>query len=108
MLFLSCFCNAFLQVCLLMPCGHLLGCLIVKLSLPIGILGQMWCLIVSIPDLNLTFQSTNFNHVKHFSKNEGEGKVDRIGRKKSKPTYIIYGRLFLFVYNTKVFSYHSV
>ena len=61
MLFLSCFCYAFVRVCLLMPCGHLLGkgwplgsslwCLIVKLSLPIGILGQVWCLIVSIPDL---------------------------------------------------------
>ena len=42
-LFLSCFCYAFVHVCLLMPCGHLLGkgwplasrlwCLIVKLSL---------------------------------------------------------------------------
>ena len=44
-----------------MPCDHLLGkglplgshlwCLIVKLRFPIGILGQAWCLIVSIPDL---------------------------------------------------------
>ena len=25
MLFLSCFCYAFVRVCLLMPCGHLLG-----------------------------------------------------------------------------------
>ena len=25
MLFLSCFCHAFVHVCLLMPCGHLLG-----------------------------------------------------------------------------------
>ena len=43
MLFLSCFCCAFVRVCLLMPCGHLLGkgwplssrllSLIVKLSL---------------------------------------------------------------------------
>ena len=43
MLFLSCFCYAFVRVCLLMPCGHLLGkgwplgshllCQIVKLSL---------------------------------------------------------------------------
>ena len=43
MLFLSCFCHAFVCVCLLMPCGHLLGkgrplgsrflCLFVKLSL---------------------------------------------------------------------------
>ena len=30
--------------------SHLL-CLIVKLSLLIGILGQVWCLNVSIPDL---------------------------------------------------------
>ena len=44
-----------------MPCGHLLGqgwplglclwCLIVKLSLSHWYLGQVWCLIVSIPDL---------------------------------------------------------
>ena len=43
MLFLSCFCYAFVHICLLMPCGDLLGkgwplgsrllCLIVKLSL---------------------------------------------------------------------------
>ena len=25
MLFLSCFCYAFVRICLLMPCGHLLG-----------------------------------------------------------------------------------
>ena len=64
MLFLSCFCYAFVRVCLLMPCGHLLGegwpldsrlwCLVVKLSqcyFPIGILGQVWCLIVLTQDL---------------------------------------------------------
>ena len=55
------FCYAFLHACLLMPCGHLLGkgwphgsrlwCLIVTMSLPIGILGQVWYLIGSIPDL---------------------------------------------------------
>ena len=57
------FCYAFMHVCLLMPCGHLLGkgwllcsrlwCLIVTLwrcHFPIGILGQVWCLILSIPD----------------------------------------------------------
>ena len=43
------------------PCDHLLGkicplgsrlwCQTVSLSLPIGILGQVWYLIVSIPDL---------------------------------------------------------
>ena len=61
MLFLSWFCYAFVSVCLSMSCGHLLGkdwplgsrlcCLIAKLSFPIGILGQVWCLLVSIPDL---------------------------------------------------------
>ena len=61
MLFMSCFCYVFVCVCSLMPCGHLLGkgwplgfclwCLIVKLSLSIGILEKVWCLIVSIPDL---------------------------------------------------------
>ena len=34
------FCYAFMYVCLLMPCHF-----------PIGILGQVWYLIVSIPDL---------------------------------------------------------
>ena len=58
-----------------MPCSHLLGkgwplgsrlwCLTVSSSLPIGILGQVWYLIVSIPDFctltyleNLIFQKT--------------------------------------------------
>ena len=55
------FSYAFVRVCLLMPCGHLLGkgrplgsrllCLIVKLSLSHWYLGQVWCLNVSIPDL---------------------------------------------------------
>ena len=52
------FCFAFMHVCLLMPCGHLLGLLAlvcdVKLwccHFPISILGQVWGLIVSIPDL---------------------------------------------------------
>ena len=49
----------FLRVCLYVPCGHLLGkgwplgfrlwCLTVSLSLLIGILGQVWYLIISIP-----------------------------------------------------------
>ena len=58
----ACICYAFVCICLLMSCGHLLGkgwplgshlwCRIVKLSqIPIDILGQVWCLIVSIPDL---------------------------------------------------------
>ena len=50
MLFLSCFCYAFVRICLLMPYGHLLGkgwslgsrlcCLIVKLSLSHWYLGS--------------------------------------------------------------------
>ena len=46
------------DVCLLMLCGHLLGKLSFVMSnckvvthVPIGILDQVWCLIVSIPDL---------------------------------------------------------
>ena len=41
MLFLSCFCYAFVRVCLLMPCGHLLG-----KSWPLG--SRLWCLIVKL------------------------------------------------------------
>ena len=41
MLFLSCVCYAFVRVCLLMPCGHLLG-----KGGPLG--SRMWCLIVSL------------------------------------------------------------
>ena len=53
--FLSCVCYAFVSVWLFVPCGHLLG-----KGLPlgsrlwcstIGNLGQVWYLIVSIPDL---------------------------------------------------------
>ena len=50
----------FVRVCLYVPCGHLLGkgcplgsrlwCLCVC-HFPIGILGQVWYLIVLIPDL---------------------------------------------------------
>ena len=57
MFFLSCVCYAFVHVYLVVPCGHLLGkgwplgsslwCHIVSIS----ILGQVWYLIVSIPDL---------------------------------------------------------
>ena len=59
-LFLSCVCYAYVCVCLLMHCGHLLGkscplgsrlwCPVVSLLLPFGILGQVWYLILSIPD----------------------------------------------------------
>ena len=60
-IFLSCFCCAFVRVCLLMPCGPLLGkgwplvsrvwCLIVKVSLSNWNPGSGVGLIVSIPDL---------------------------------------------------------
>ena len=59
-LVLSCVCYVFVCVCLYVLCGHLLGkgwpigsrlwCLWVC-HFPIGILGQVWYLIVSIPDL---------------------------------------------------------
>ena len=59
--FLSCVFYAFVRVCLYVPCGHLLGkgwplgsrlwCLTVSCFFPIGILGQVWYLIASIPDL---------------------------------------------------------
>ena len=57
--FLSCVCYAFVRVCLYMLGGHLLGkgCLSFVVSncefvtFPFGILGQVWYLIVSIPDL---------------------------------------------------------
>ena len=68
---LLCFCSVlcllcFVRVCLYMLCGHLLGkgwplgsrlwCLLWVCHFPIGILGQVWYLIVSIPDLcNLTY-----------------------------------------------------
>ena len=63
---LSCFCSVlcllcFVRVCLYVLCGHLLGkgwplgsrlwCLLWVCHFPIGILGQVWYLIVSIPDL---------------------------------------------------------
>ena len=63
---LLCFCSVlcllcFVSVCLYVLCGHLLGkgwplgsrlwCLLWVCHFPIGILGQVWYLIVSIPDL---------------------------------------------------------
>ena len=63
---LLCFCSVlcllcFVRVCLYVFCGHLLGkgwplgsrlwCLLWVCHFPIGILGQVWYLIVSIPDL---------------------------------------------------------
>ena len=41
MLFLSCICYAFVRVCLLMPCGHLLW-----KCWPLG--SRLWCLIVKL------------------------------------------------------------
>ena len=71
LLWILCFCSVlcllcFVCVCLYVLCGHLLGkgwplgfrlcCLLWVCHLPIGILGQVWYLIVSIPDLcNLTY-----------------------------------------------------
>ena len=58
---LSCACYVFVRVCLYVLCGHLLikgwplgsrlWCLLWVCHFPIGILGQVWYLIVSIPDL---------------------------------------------------------
>ena len=63
---LLCFCSVlcllcFVRVCLYVLCGHLLGkgwplgsslwCLLWVCHFPIGILGQVWYLIVSFPDL---------------------------------------------------------
>ena len=69
MFFLSCFCYAFVRVCLYVLCGHLLGkgwpldsrvwCLLWVCHFPIGILGQVWYLIVSILDL-CTLQINNY------------------------------------------------
>ena len=70
---LLCFCSVlcllcFVRVCLYVLRGHLLGkgwplgirlwCLLWVCHFPIGILGQVWYLIVSVPDLcNLTYFS---------------------------------------------------
>ena len=58
---LSCVCYVFVRVYLYVLCDHLLGkgwplgsrlwCLLWVCYFPIGILGQVWYLIVSIPDL---------------------------------------------------------
>ena len=58
---LSCVCYVFVRVCLYVFCGHMLGkgwplgsrlwCLLWVCHFPIGILGQVWYLVVSIPDL---------------------------------------------------------
>ena len=75
---LLCFCSVlcllcFVRVCLYVLCGHLLGkgwplgsrlwCLLWVCHFPIGILGQVWYLIVSIPDLcNLIILKTRTYH----------------------------------------------
>ena len=75
---LSCVCYVFVRVCLYVLCGHLLGkgsplssrlwCLLWVCHFPIGILGQVWYLIVSIPDLcTLTY----FNKFFHTSSQMG-------------------------------------
>ena len=56
MLFLSCVCCAFVRVCLLMPCAcweraDLLALVCDVKLFPLVSLGQVWYLIVSIPDL---------------------------------------------------------
>ena len=59
-----------MRVCLYVLCGHLLGkgctlcsrlwCLLSFCHFPIGILGQVWYLIVSIPDLCTLTYSEHF------------------------------------------------
>ena len=61
MFYLACVCYAFVRVCLYVLCGHLLGkgdplALVCGVRLlvchfPFSTLGQVWYLIVSIPDL---------------------------------------------------------
>ena len=69
---LSYVCYVFVRVCLYALCGHLLGkgwplgsrlwCLLWVCHFPIGILGQVWYLIVSIPDLcTLTYFDPHLN-----------------------------------------------
>ena len=86
---LLCFCSVlcllcFVRVCLYVLRGHLLGkgwplgsrlwCLLWVCHFPIGILGQVWYLIVSIPDLcNLTYFShmeISFNLTNKFILNQ--------------------------------------
>ena len=75
---LLCFCSVlcllcFVRVCLYVLCGHLLGkgwplgsrlwCLLWVCHFPIGILGQVWYLIVSIPDLcTITYFYLSLGH----------------------------------------------
>ena len=78
---LLCFCSVlcllcFVHVCLYVLCGHLLGkgwplgsrlwCLLWVCHFPIGILGQVWYLIVSIPDLCTITYFSSINSCKYF------------------------------------------
>ena len=75
---LLCFCSVlcllcFVRVCLYVLCGHLLWkcwplgsrlwCLLWVCHFPIGILGQVWYLIVSIPDLCTITYFCYFLHI---------------------------------------------
>ena len=79
---LICFCSVLCLLCLcarlfICACGHLLGegwplgsrlwCLLWVCHFPIGILGQVWYLIVSIPDLcTLTYFNPGINSIEIF------------------------------------------
>ena len=79
MFFLSCVCYAFVCICLFVPCGHLweradLLALVCSVKLSVNfvpfplvrILGQVWYLIVSIPDLyTLTYFKTRHANCSH-------------------------------------------
>ena len=83
---LWCFCSVlcllcFVRVCLYVLCGHLLGkgwplgsrlwCHLWVCHFPIGILGQVWYLIVSIPDLcTITYFYLNLSIFTVFLKNK--------------------------------------
>ena len=68
--FLSCVCYAFVRVCFMVTCWErtellalVCGVLLRVCPFPIGILGQVWYLIVSIPDLcTLTFFKSLLRH----------------------------------------------
>ena len=68
MLFLSCFCHAFVRVWLLMPCGHLLG-----KGWPLG--SRLWCLtfqLVSWVRWCLIVSIHNICHLSYFQYSEYE------------------------------------
>ena len=83
---LLCFCSVlcllcFVRVCLYVLCGHLLGkgwplgsrlwCLLWVCHFPIGILGQVWYLIVSIPDLCNLITFLLYDITQHDNNNGG-------------------------------------